>query len=132
VFNHREMISATSSITIDAPGARVWEALTTPELIKQWFFGVDTVTDWQVGSPLVHKSTWQGKPYEDKGTILNIKAPRLLVHTHWSALSGLADSPENYQEVSDFPPEIFPPEEREREQTLREAGWKPVEFKSRS
>jgi uncharacterized protein YndB with AHSA1/START domain len=94
------MIGVKSSITINAPRAQVWEALTTPELIKKWFFGVDTVTDWQEGSPMVHKGTWQGKPYEDKGTILKIEAPTLLVHTHWSALSGLADSPENYQQVT--------------------------------
>jgi uncharacterized protein YndB with AHSA1/START domain len=43
---------------------------------------------------------WQGKPYEDKGTILRIEPARLLVHNHWSALSGWPDSAENYQEVT--------------------------------
>src|SRR5438552_11356720 len=89
-----------SWITIDVPARRVWEALTKPELIKRWFFGVDTITDWTEGSPIVHKGEWQGKPYEDKGTILKVEAPKLLVHTHWSPMSGLPDRPENYQEVS--------------------------------
>jgi hypothetical protein len=31
-------------------------------------------------------------------------------------------------EASDFPPDIFPPEEREREEALREAGWRKVEY----
>jgi uncharacterized protein YndB with AHSA1/START domain len=45
-------------------------AVTTPELIKQWFFGVDTESDWKPGSPLIHRGEWQGKPYVDKGEIL--------------------------------------------------------------
>ena len=93
-------LSAKSSITIHAPAEKVWEALTTPALIKEWFFGVDTVTDWKVGSPMVHRGAWQGKPYEDKGTILEFEPPKRLVHTHWSDLSGLPDRPENYQEVT--------------------------------
>jgi uncharacterized protein YndB with AHSA1/START domain len=93
-------LGTTSSITIDAPTEKVWRALTTPKLIKQWFFGVDTETDWKVGSPLVHRGQWQGKPYEDKGEIIRIERPRLLVHTHWSGMSGKPDAPENYQEVT--------------------------------
>lgn len=93
-------LSTTASIEIDAPAKKVWEALTTPDLIKQWFFGVDTETDWVEGSPIVHRGEYQGKPYEDKGTILRVDPGRLLVHTHWSPGSGLPDSPENYQEVS--------------------------------
>ena len=88
------------STTIDAPAARVWDALTTPEQIKRWFFGVDTETDWVEGSPIVHRGEYQGKPYEDKGTIVKVDPPRLLVHTHWSSVSGQRDSPENYQEIS--------------------------------
>jgi uncharacterized protein YndB with AHSA1/START domain len=93
-------LSLTSSITIDAPIEDVWKAVTTPALIKQWFFGVDTETDWQVGGTLVHRGEYQGKPYEDRGEILQFDPPKLLVHTHWSDLSGKPDSPEHYQEVS--------------------------------
>ena len=93
-------LGATSSITIDAPIDEVWKAITTPELIKRWFFGVDTETDWKPGSTLIHRGEWQGKPYEDRGTILKIEPPTLLVHDHWSEVSGLPDEPENYQEVT--------------------------------
>ena len=92
-------LSASSSIVINAAIEEVWRAITTPELIKQWFFGVDTESDWKVGGPLIHTGEWQGKPYVDKGEIVAIDPPRLLVHTHWSDLSGKPDSPENYQEV---------------------------------
>jgi uncharacterized protein YndB with AHSA1/START domain len=88
------------SITIGAPVARVWEALTTPELIRQWFLGVDTETDWKKGSPIVHRGEYQGNAYEDRGTILKIDPPSLQIHSHWSPVSGLPDAPENYQQVT--------------------------------
>jgi uncharacterized protein YndB with AHSA1/START domain len=93
-------IRTEASVTIDAPARKVWEALTTPDLIKQWFLGVDTETDWAEGSPIVHRGEYQGRSYVDSGTILTFEPPRLLVHTHWSPLSGLPDSAENHQEVS--------------------------------
>lgn len=90
----------TTSVTINAPASKVWDALTQNDKRKQWFFGVDTKTDWKEGSPLVNTGEWQGKPYTDKGEILEIEPGRLLVHTHWSDMSGLPDKPENYQTVS--------------------------------
>ena len=93
-------ISTSSSVAIEAPPEEVWKALTTPEQIKQWFFGVDTETDWKQGSPIVHRGEWQGKPYVDKGEIVRIEPPHLLVHTHWSDVSGAPDDPEHYQEVT--------------------------------
>jgi uncharacterized protein YndB with AHSA1/START domain len=96
----RNDLVATSSITVNASAEDVWKAITTPELIKQWFFGVDTESDWTVGSPLVHRGQLQGKPYEDKGEILKLERPRLLVHSHWSELPGVPDRPENYEEVT--------------------------------
>jgi len=51
-------LGASSSITVDAPIEKVWRALTTPELIKTWFFGVDTESDWEAGSSIVHRGEW--------------------------------------------------------------------------
>ncbi len=90
----------TSSTEIDAPVEKVWEALTTPSLIKKWFLGVDTETDWNVGSSIVHRGEYQGKPYVDTGEILTFEPPTLLEHSHWSEGSGKPDSPEQYQVVS--------------------------------
>jgi uncharacterized protein YndB with AHSA1/START domain len=89
-----------SSTHIDAPIDVVWRAITTPEQIKQWFFGVDTESDWTVGSDLVHTGEYQGKPYVDKGEILEFEPPKRLVHTHWSDVSGKPDAPEHYQVVA--------------------------------
>ena len=93
-------LTVSNSTTIEAPIEEVWKALTTPDLIKLWFFGVDTETDWKVGSPLVHRGEYQGKPYEDKGEIVRFDPPKRLVHTHWSDVSGKPDRPEHYQEVT--------------------------------
>jgi uncharacterized protein YndB with AHSA1/START domain len=89
-----------STTRIDAPIKRVWNAITTPVEIKRWFFGVDTESDWTIGSQLVHTGEYQGKPYVDKGEILEIESPKRLVHTHWSEVSGKPDMPEHYQIVA--------------------------------
>src|SRR5512135_780046 len=91
---------ARASTTIEAPAARVWDALTKPELIKQYLFGSDVVSDWKVGSPIYYRGQWQGRAYEDKGTILEVQENERLVSTHWSPLSGVPDVPENYHTVA--------------------------------
>ena len=91
---------AKATIRINAPVSEVWKALTTPELMKQYFFGVDVVTDWKVGSSIIYKGVWEGKPFEDKGKILEFVPKKRLVSTHWSPLSGVPDSPENYHTVT--------------------------------
>lgn len=93
-------INTQASIAIEAPAPRVWEAITTPEQIARWFFGVDTETEWNVGGPIVHRGEYQGESYEDRGTVLAFEPDRLLVHTHWSSVSGLPHEPEHEQTVS--------------------------------
>jgi uncharacterized protein YndB with AHSA1/START domain len=62
---------AQVTITINAPGSKVWEALTKPDLIKQYLFGTTVTTDWQVGSPIIYEGQWQGKSYQDKGIVFH-------------------------------------------------------------
>jgi uncharacterized protein YndB with AHSA1/START domain len=90
---------ARQSITIQADVAQVWDALTKPDLIKQYMFGTEVTSDWHEGSPITYKGIWEGKAYEDKGKVLQIEPGKLLVSTFWSSLSGLPDIPENYQTV---------------------------------
>ena len=42
----------------------------------------------------------EGKPYEDKGNIQTFDRDKRLAFTHWSPLSGMEDTPENYHVVS--------------------------------
>ncbi len=95
----KETFVAKTTGIIDAPPARVWDALTKPDLIKQYLFGTKVTTDWRVGSPITYEGVWEGKAYKDKGKILQVEPGKLLVSTFWSALSGLPDVPENYQTV---------------------------------
>jgi uncharacterized protein YndB with AHSA1/START domain len=92
--------TATASITVNAPAPRVWEALTKPELIKQYLFGTNVATDWKEGSAISYKGEWEGKQYEDKGTILKIIPEKLIVSTYWSSMGGSEDKPENYMTVT--------------------------------
>ena len=87
---------ATSTITIEASARRVWSVLTDPDGIKEFMFGTDVVTDWTVGGPIVWRGVWDGKEYEDKGSVLEFEPGRRLVVTHFSPLSGQNDAPENY------------------------------------
>lgn len=92
--------TAKATITIYASVSRVWDALVNPELIKQYLFGTQTITDWKVGSPIIYKGEWEGKQYEDKGVVLALKKEKLLKTSYWSSMSGNPDAPENYQIVS--------------------------------
>ena len=91
---------ARASVSIAAGVARVWEALVSPQLIKQYMFGTTVVSEWREGSPISWKGEWKGKAYEDKGRILKIEPGRLLQYSHYSPLSGLPDTPENHHTVT--------------------------------
>lgn len=89
-------ITGKVSIHINATTDKVWEALTTPEIIKKYFFGTDAVSDWKVGSSLIFKGEWEGKKYEDKGTILENIPGKTFQYDYWSSMSGIEDKQENY------------------------------------
>jgi uncharacterized protein YndB with AHSA1/START domain len=90
----------SKSVSINAPIPKVWEALTNPELIKEYMFGAKVVTDWKIGSPITYNGEWQGQSYQDKGVILEIEPQKVLKTTYYSALTGLEDKPENYNIVT--------------------------------
>ncbi len=89
-------LSAKMKLTIHAPISKVWDALIKPELIKKYFFGTKTITDWKVGSPIIFEGEWEGKSYHDKGIILDVKKKKLIKYNYWSSMSGIEDKPENY------------------------------------
>jgi uncharacterized protein YndB with AHSA1/START domain len=91
--------TAEATVEIEAPPSEVWRSLTDPARIKEYYLGAEVQTDWQVGSPIIFKGEWEGKPYEDKGEILVFDPERRLAYSHWSAMGGKADAPENYHVV---------------------------------
>ena len=58
--------TATTSIIVDAPRSKVWNALTDPAMVKQYLFGTTMTTTWKVGDPITYTGEWEGKSYEDK------------------------------------------------------------------
>jgi uncharacterized protein YndB with AHSA1/START domain len=93
-------ITGKTRILINAPAAKVWGALTTPALIKEYFFGTNAESDWKVGSPITFSGEWEGKKYQDKGTILENVTNKKLKYNYWSSMSGIEDKPENYVDIT--------------------------------
>ena len=91
---------AKASISIDAPITKVWNALIDPEMIKEYMFGAQVVSDWKEGSSIVWKGVYEEKPYEDKGVVLKLNPPGFLQYTHFSPVAGLPETPENYHTVT--------------------------------
>jgi len=88
------------SMTIDAPAAKVWRALTDTEIVKQYFFGTNQRSDWKKGSPIIWEGEWDGKTYQDKGKILDIVPGKYVKYNYWSSMSGTKDKPENYANIT--------------------------------
>lgn len=91
---------ADASVVVDALNAEVWNALVNPESIKHYMFGTNVVSDWREGATITWEGEWQGKPYEDKGRIVQIKPGEMIQYTHFSPLAGLPDQPDNYHTVT--------------------------------
>src|SRR5262245_44244035 len=91
---------AKAAINIHASPAEVWDALVTPEAIKEYMFGADVESDWHEGSEIIWKGEWQGTRYEDRGTILALDPLCKLQYSHFSSASGLPDRPESYHIVT--------------------------------
>ena len=91
---------AKASATIDAPAAKVWDALVDPAAIHEYMFGTNVESDWKEGGAITWKGEWQGKAYEDKGVIKRVDPRRTLQYTHFSPLAGLPDKPENYHTIT--------------------------------
>jgi uncharacterized protein YndB with AHSA1/START domain len=99
-MNERLEHVARASVTVESPREKVWKALVEPEAIRKYMMGANVVTDWREGSDIVWEGEYEGKPFRDKGTILRNEPERLLRYSHFSPLTGQADSPENYHTVT--------------------------------
>jgi uncharacterized protein YndB with AHSA1/START domain len=90
----------TYKTTINAPIEKVWDALTNPEMVKQYFFGSEQQTDWKVGSPIIWSGEYEGQKYVDKGTVLEFEPNHKLAFSYLSSWSNMEDKPENYLMVT--------------------------------
>jgi uncharacterized protein YndB with AHSA1/START domain len=87
------------TIIIKALPFAVWDALTNPEVMKQWMgepeLEMEIITDWQVGTPILIKGFHHIR-FENKGTILQFEPNQVLEYNFLSSLSRLHDTYENY------------------------------------
>ena len=90
----------TTSVVINASRAKVWDAVINPEIIKQYLFGTEAISEWKVGSSILYKGQWEGKSYEDKGIIVAMEPEKLFQYKYWSSMSGTEDKPENYADIT--------------------------------
>lgn len=97
-----EKLIITNTITINAPVAKVWDALVNPEQTKKYMFGCETVSDWKVGSPLLWQGSYEGKQMVFvKGTIKTLITEKTLAYTVIDPNNtAIADIPENYLTVT--------------------------------
>lgn len=91
---------STYQTVVNAPVEKVWEALTKAEIVKQYFFGSNQVTDWKVGSPITFTGEYEGQSYKDKGTVLEYVPNKRLSFSYLSSWSNLPDEPNNYLQVT--------------------------------
>jgi uncharacterized protein YndB with AHSA1/START domain len=91
---------ATARVEIEASPERVWQVLLDPVATKEFMFGSEVETDWQVGSPITWTGEYEGKAYQDKGQVLAVEPGRRLQVTHYSPMSGQPDVPENYHTLT--------------------------------
>ena len=85
------------SITLNADVAKVWEALTTPEMIKRYTLGTEVVSNWKVGSPILWIKTLEEEEIiSEKGSIERIEVGKLLQFTSFDLNTKYSDVPSNY------------------------------------
>ncbi|TQM64193.1 SRPBCC domain-containing protein [Humibacillus xanthopallidus] len=91
---------ARAEVIVARHPSAVWTVLTDPEQVRRWMVGTTLTTDWQVGSPITWQGEMDGRPYEDKGEVLEVEAPSRLRVTHYSPLMGQEDRPESYHTIT--------------------------------
>jgi uncharacterized protein YndB with AHSA1/START domain len=96
----KNTLTTETSVHIDAAPDKVWDALTNPDVIEKYFFGTHAKSTWKPGSPVKFTGEWEGKTYEDKGTVLENREQHFLKYSYWSSMSGMEDKPENYATIT--------------------------------
>ena len=90
-----------NTVQINAPRAKVWEALTESFWTKKYMFNCSVESDWKKGSPVVWKMEHEGKVIIPvKGSVEDIIPGQLLKYSVIDPSMGIPDIPENYLHVT--------------------------------
>ena len=91
-------LKLTESVTIHAPVAEVWKAVTDARSVQKFMWGTHVRSDWKEGSSITFEGEYRGKAYKDKGTILDIEKEKRMKYSFLSG--GNEDRPENYSLIT--------------------------------
>ena len=91
-------IKLETTIELNAPISKVWQGLTDPKYVKQYFYGTDLLCDWEKGKPILFKGEWEGKTYEEKGEIIEIEKGISVTYSYLA--TGFEDTPGNYSFIT--------------------------------
>lgn len=93
---------ARARVEVNAPAERVWEALTSTDLIAQWMLGARVESDWAPGSVIIWSGEMAGRPFRDTGEVLTVDRPRRLTITHMSGTDAQDASPATHTIVHEL------------------------------
>lgn len=90
------MATYTSAIITQASSQQVFNALTRPELVRQWQFGRELTTDWNPGGRISFRTGTGSDALEQWGTVLEVRANELIRYNLFTPRPDLEDRIENY------------------------------------
>ena len=95
---HTFAMSVLAQVRIHVPASpdTVWQSLVTDAGLVRLFGADELVCDWRPAAPIVMRGYVKARRFEDRGQIIAIQPGQRLRFGHWSQLSGLPNSPENY------------------------------------
>jgi uncharacterized protein YndB with AHSA1/START domain len=90
----------SKSIRLNVRPNAVWDALTRPDLMKNWMSDseIEIVTTWEVGSPIIinAQEVSYKTAFSNTGVVLQFVKDQVLEYSHLSSLSRLPDQAENH------------------------------------
>ncbi len=100
--NKIETMVIEKEVEFSAPKENVWDLLTNPAMTKNYMFGCEVISDWNVGSPVFWKAqTEDGKEITYvKGSVIEFAAEQKVTFTMFDPNMGLDDIPENYLKLT--------------------------------
>jgi hypothetical protein len=64
--------------------------------VRRWQYDSELTTEWIIGRPIRFRAEWEGRAFEQWGTVLEFDAPKRLRYSLFAPRPGLDDRPENY------------------------------------
>ena len=88
-------------LIIDAEPLKVWQTLTQPEYVKNYFYGSLLKTSWEEGSSIAFYNDQEDQPLKlVHGKVLKYKKEKILSHTLFPSTATYKDQLKNHLTVT--------------------------------